>query len=71
MAILVHTSTHSFAKNGFQPSKMQKTTVMARFSASLAYVFAARRTLGQYGPALRRGTRLSLQHYNQEDDEAR
>jgi hypothetical protein len=34
-------------KTGFQPSKMQKPAVIARFSAFLAYVFAARRTVGQ------------------------
>ena len=35
-----------FAKTGLQPSKVQKPTVRAGFRGSLAYVFAARRTLG-------------------------
>ena len=56
---------------GLSVLKTQKATVMARFSASLAYVFAARMTVGQYGPALAPRHRLSLQYYNQEDEEAR
>src|SRR5580692_726975 len=31
---------------GFQPSKVQKPTLTAPFNGSLAYVFAARRTVG-------------------------
>ena len=33
---------------GLRPSKVQKSTVTAGFRGSLAYVFAARRTLGQF-----------------------
>jgi hypothetical protein len=37
-----------FAKTWLQPSKVLKPTVMAHFRACLAYVFAARRTVGQW-----------------------
>ena len=37
---------------GFQLSKVQKPAPTARFNGSLAYVFAARRTVGQMPPLL-------------------
>jgi hypothetical protein len=51
-----------FHLEGFEPSKVQQRREMPRFSGSLAYVFAARRTVGQktfYNLDLRRDQMLS------------
>jgi hypothetical protein len=39
---------------GFQPSKVQKPALTAPFNGSLAYVFAARRTVGHLVPLWRK-----------------